>query len=68
MHRKYMISEGYSPKLHHPTRTSSRDKLTSVESEATEVWYATAEGVVGVADLQQSSTSSQVILDNITTC
>jgi len=57
-----------SPKLQRPTHASSSDELISLESEATEVWYATAEGIVGVADLQQSSTSSQVIPDDITTC
>ena len=39
----------------------ANDKPVPAETEATEVWYGTAEGVVGVATLQHSSASSEVI-------
>ena len=44
------------------------NKRAPADSEATEVWYCTVEGVVGMADLQQSGASSQVISYDIATC
>jgi len=51
----------YPPIVASVSPALANEKPVSAETEATEIWYGTADGVVGVTDLQQSSASSQVI-------
>ena len=58
---------GQPPLLHNghhfilPPLVASINPALSAETEATEIWYGTTDGVMGVVDMQQSSASSQVI-------
>jgi len=69
-HKSFTITPGHFANKQQSGSASPvlSNKLVPADSEAMEVWYCTVEGVVGVADLQQSSTSSQVISYGITTC